>query len=284
MSRRPSMPWQYSEEYYREYTRTTWNESADAYSAVLARLEPFRTDLLAQLKARRGEQVLDLGTGPGEPALTIAGQVGPEGGVVGVDLSGRMVELARDSARKRGLTNIRFEAMDCADLKLPDASFDAATCCFGFQIFTDPEKAAREARRVLRPDGRICMTVWSTAKRVPFIDVLIGPMLEHAEPDESGYLPTPYETGGPGEMVAFLHSAGFHDGTEQRVEYAMAFENPDDYLRVVLRGTPIGHSLQEEAPEVQEAVLKQTRANLEKWRTPRGLSLPAEALIVTARC
>jgi SAM-dependent methyltransferase len=277
------MTWKYSEEYYREYTRTTWNESAEAYVALMRSLEPFRADVLTRLRARPGETILDLGTGPGEPAMTIAQNIRPTGRVTGVDLSENMITIARKVARARGIGNADFQTMDCSALTLPDSSYDAAVCCFGFQIFTDPEKAAREAHRVLKPHGRICVGVWSTGDRVPFLHAIVGPMLEHAEPDETGYIPTPYETGGPGEMVAFLEAAGFRDGQEIRVEHSVTFDSPEDYLRALLKATPIGHSLSEEDSKTQEEVLRKTRENLKQWTAPPGLSLPAECVIVSAR-
>jgi SAM-dependent methyltransferase len=279
----PIMPWKYTDDYYREYTRTTWNESAEAYVDLMRQIEPFRSDLVDSLAARPGERILDLGTGPGEPAMTVGRQVGPTGHVIGVDLSERMVDLAQQVARERGLGNVEFRVMDCAELAFPDASFDAAVSNFGFQIFTDPERAAHEAHRVLKKDGRIAVCVWSTADRVPLLHAIIGPMLEHAEPDESGYLPTPYETGGPGEMVAFLTEAGFAGATEHRVEHSIHVRDEDAYLQLILKGTPVGHSLLEENPEVQAEVLRKTRENLQRWRTDRGLSIPGECVVVTAR-
>ncbi len=277
------MPWEYSEEYYTEYTRTTWNESATAYVDLMRSLEPFRSDVLSRLDPRPGEHILDLGTGPGEPALTIARAVGPSGRVTGVDLSENMVKIAGRVGRSRGLDNAEFQVMDCSALSYPESTFDAAICCFGFQIFTNPEKAAVEAFRVLKPKGRIFTTVWSTGNNVPWLDVIIGPMLEHAEPDETGYLPTPYETGGPGEMVAFLEAAGFRSAAEHRVTHMMRYDNADAYLNSILKATPIGHSLSEESPEVQEEVLQKTRANLLKWTAPDGILLPAECVITGAR-
>ena len=277
------MPWKYTEEYYREYTRVTWNESAEAYVGLLRNLEPFRSDLVGRLAPEAGERILDMGTGPGEPAITIARQVEPGGHVTGIDLSENMVSIAQRVARARGLENVDFRAMDCGDLEFPNESFDAVISSFGFQIFTDPERAAREALRVLRPHGRIAVSVWSTGDKVPWIHAIIGPMLDHAEPDETGYIPTPYETGGPGEMVTFLESAGFQNAVEERREYALKFENEEAYLHSLLRATPIGHSLSEEPEDVQKEVLRKTRENLARWKTPEGLSIPGEGVIVVAR-
>jgi SAM-dependent methyltransferase len=277
------MPWQYTDEYYREYTRTTWNESAEAYVDLMRVLEPFRSDLVDRLDPQPGESVLDLGTGPGEPAMTIARRVGGSGNVVGVDLSENMVSIANRVAAARGQGNVKFEAMDCSSLTFPAARFDAAVSSFGFQIFTDPEKAAREAHRVVRPGGRICVSVWSTGDRVPFLDAIIGPMLKHAEPDDTGYIPTPYETGGPGEMVAFLEAAGFRSAKEAHVRHTLRFPDADAYLRSLLDATPIGHSLHEEPPETQAEILKETRSNLARWQAAEGIELPAEVVIVDAK-
>ncbi|HXY47480.1 MAG TPA: methyltransferase domain-containing protein [Thermoplasmata archaeon] len=277
------VPWKYTEEYYREYTRTTWNESAEAYVRFMALLAPFRSALVEALASQPGERVLDLGTGPGEPALTIARRVGPTGDVLGIDLSEKMVALAGRNAREREIRNVEFRTMDCAKLELKDGSFDAVVSNFGFQIFTDPEAAAREAHRVLAPHGRIAVTVWPSGDRVPFLHAIVGPMLSHAEPDETGYIPTPYETGGPGEMIAFLSSAGFRDGEERRVSTTVHLPDADAYLDTVLKGTPLGHSLSEETAEVQREVLRDTRERLAQYTTGDGVTLPAECVLVTAR-
>ncbi|MGI0149996.1 MAG: class I SAM-dependent methyltransferase, partial [Thermoplasmata archaeon] len=176
-------PWKYSDDSYRDYTRKTWDESSDTYTKLLRNLEPYGFDLLARVDPKVRERCLDIATGPGEPAMSIARMVGPEGRVTGIDLSEKMVRLATRRAKERRIPNVEFRVMDAEKMDFPDEAFDLITSRFGFQIFTNPEGVAREARRVLAPRGRIGVTVWSTAEKATAIDSVVGPTLEFAEPD-----------------------------------------------------------------------------------------------------
>lgn len=277
------MPWKYTDEYYQDYTRKTWNATAKPYLGFMHRLRPFHDELVRRLRPAKGERILDMACGPGEPALTIAGVVGATGRVLGVDLSERMVALAKRLAREKAMATVDYRVMNCEKLALPAASFDAVVSAFGFQIFTDPEEAAREACRVVKPGGRIACCIWSTGDRVPCLHAVVGPMLEHAEPDETGYIPSPYEIGGKGEMVRFLQKSGFRNAAEGRRTQEFRFRDAEEYLDVLLRGTPIGHSLSEETRAVQREVLNATRAHLADWTGPEGIAIPGECVFVTAR-
>lgn len=250
---------------------------------MLRLFEPYGFDLVNLLAPRVRERVLDLATGPGEPAMSIARMVGADGEVVGIDLSEAMVAVASRIAKERRIPNVRFEVMDAEHLGFPEGTFDAVTSRFGFQIFTNPEAVAREVHRVLKPNGRIAVSVWSTAEKATALHLLMGPMLEHAEPDEHGYLPSPYELGGPGELAAFLQDAGFHEAQEVRRTHALHFRDAAEYFAMMLDGTPLGHSLREEEPRVQEQVLAKTRENLKAWTTRMGIDVPCECVVVTAR-
>src|SRR6266852_7902796 len=93
----PAMP---SDDSERESTRRAWNESAESYRRAMRFFEPYGFDLLARVNPKIRESALDLATGLGEPAMSIARMVGPDGRVVGIDLSERMVDLATRIAKE----------------------------------------------------------------------------------------------------------------------------------------------------------------------------------------
>jgi len=275
------MSWKYTDDYYKNYTRETWDECAEKYVPILQQLIPYHRKMLELLKPLPKEVALDVCTGPGELALTIASMVGSGGRVVGIDLSSNMTETARKNAAKRNLSNVEFVTMDAEKLEFPPERFDLAVSCFGFQIVTDPVAAAKGIYRVLKPGGRGGFTVWSTADKAPAIDVIIAPMLEHATPDDDGYLPTPYELGGRGELAGMLEKIGFQ-ARENLVTGTWTAPSADLYLKMIMEGTPLGHSLSEEDKEVQETVLAKTKTNIAKFASSAGVSIPCECVIVDA--
>src|SRR3989454_5871422 len=133
-----------SDESYRESSRTAWNASGEKYLKLLRIFEPYGFDLLARLNPKIRESALDLATGPGEPAMSIARMVGPDGRVVGIDLSKQMVQLATRIAKERRVPGVTLLAMDGEELDFPDQSFDYVASRFGFEIFANPGTVAKE--------------------------------------------------------------------------------------------------------------------------------------------
>ena len=114
-----------------------------------------RMRALDLLEARPGMRILDLACGPGTLSRRLAAAVSPGGEVRGVDLAPGMIELAQGLR----LPSTRFELMDMEHLAIDDRSFDAAICGHGFQYASDLLRALSEARRVLRPAGRLAASV-----------------------------------------------------------------------------------------------------------------------------
>lgn len=110
-----------------------------------------RRRVLTLLKLRPGENVLDIGAGPGFLADEIAEEVGASGRVVGVDLSPAMLGLARHRCARR--SNVSFQEADVVDLPFLASTFDAAVASQVYEYVSDIPVALRELYRVLRPGG-----------------------------------------------------------------------------------------------------------------------------------
>jgi SAM-dependent methyltransferase len=88
-------------------------------------------------------------------ACWIAEQVGPAGSVIGIDNSPDQIELARQQAKSRGLTNVEFQLADAYSPRLPEASFDLACCRLVLMHLTQPVDALRAMRSLVKPGGTV---------------------------------------------------------------------------------------------------------------------------------
>jgi len=107
-----------------------------------------------------GANVLDVGCGTGASALPAAQAVGPDGRVLGVDLSARLLEHARTKATAYGLKNVEFRLADMTALGFPDDHFDAVISVFSIFFVPDMEGLVRELWRMVRPGGKLAVTTW----------------------------------------------------------------------------------------------------------------------------
>ncbi|MES3014338.1 MAG: methyltransferase domain-containing protein, partial [Pseudomonadota bacterium] len=150
----------------RRVQRYGWDLAAPGYEALWqAPLAAVQQALLARAAFAPGERVLDVACGTGLVTFQAAQAVGARGAVLGVDLSGAMVEAAQRRAAAPGAPTARIARMDAEQLDLPDAGFDVALCALGLMYLPEPERALREMRRVLRPGGRLVVAVWGERAR-----------------------------------------------------------------------------------------------------------------------
>src|SRR5882724_10386274 len=166
--------------------------------------------------------VLDIATGPGEPALTIAALVGPEGRVFGIDPVSEMVEAARRATDHLGFRNAQFDVASADRLPFPSDTFDAVVSRFGVMFFPSPVDAVREMLRVLKPGKKLALAVWHSSERNPF-----GYTLSRVfERFVDSPLPVPdaldaYRFATPGKLRDVLLEAGAIAPCERLLQFAI---------------------------------------------------------------
>lgn len=144
----------------KEQAKSTYDRMSRWYD-VFARVEerPHST-ALQRLGVKTGERVLEIGFGTGRGLLALARSVGPAGRVYGVDLSEGMRRVSQERVERTGLSDrVELQCGDATDLHFPTDFFDAVFMSFTLELFDTPDIPAvlGEARRVLRPGGRICV-------------------------------------------------------------------------------------------------------------------------------
>jgi SAM-dependent methyltransferase len=112
----------------------------------------------ALIDLRRGETVLDLGSGGGIDVLLSAKRVGPGGKVYGLDMTDEMLALARENQLKAGATNVEFLKGEIEHIPLPDESVDVIISNCVINLSADKDRVLAEAFRVLRPGGRFAVS------------------------------------------------------------------------------------------------------------------------------
>lgn len=156
---------------------------------------------LAYAKARSGESVLDLGSGAGIDCFLAAREVGPEGRVIGVDMTPAMIERARANAAKGDYPNVEFRLGEIEHLPVADAAVDLIISNCVVNLSPDKPQVFREALRVLKPGGRMLVSDL----------VLTRPLSPELQQNVDLYVGCVAGASLRDDYLAAMRDAGFHD-------------------------------------------------------------------------
>jgi ubiquinone/menaquinone biosynthesis C-methylase UbiE len=204
-----------------------WSETAKYWTrhrnTIRTMFAPLTRALIEQTGIVQGQSVLDVAGGAGEPSLTIAETVGPQGSVMCTDPIAEMIAAAEVDARDRGLTNVQFRQCGADPLPFGDDEFDVVVSRLGAMFFPDPLAALKEMLRVIKPGGRVGLVVWHKSEANPFCYLITDVVSRHvASPPADPNAPNAFRFAEEGKLAGILRDAGATDVVERVVKFDLA--------------------------------------------------------------
>ena len=268
--------------YWNEVGGPTW---ARLHARTESQLAVFGRLAMERAKVTDSARVLDVGCGAGATTIALGGLVGPAGHVLGVDVSGPMLDVARQAAA--GLAQVAFTQADAASGGLPEGAFDLVFSRFGVMFFADPTAAFTELARALRPGGRLCFVCWRAAEHNPWMTVPLAAVAAHVplaplDPEAPG----PLAFADAARVTRILTGAGFLDvaleprDERTRLGGAATVDEAVDFLTQI---GPAARALRDAPAEAVALARAALRASLSPYAGPDGVTLQGGVWIVTAR-
>ena len=253
-----------------------WRENAAYLDARGAGMTARMFELAA---LRPGDRVLELACGPGSVGLAAAELVAPDGEVVMSDFVPEMTAIAQ--ARVDGTPNVSTRILDLEEIDEPDGAFDVVLCRDALMLATDPVRAAREIRRVLRPGGRAAVAVWGPRARNPWLGLIFDVVSEQLGTQmPAPGVPNAFSLDDPERLAGVLSRGGLVDVSVDEVHVLQVVASPEEWWT---RSSSLAGSLAERLATLSDSDLRALHARavraVSPYRTDAGLEFPGVALV-----
>jgi ubiquinone/menaquinone biosynthesis C-methylase UbiE len=273
---------------HKEVVRAEWTAAAPfwkKWNQKLATQSRAATELVvkgADLSA--GMRVLDLASGTGEPALSLAKALGSGGRVVATDLVPGMLEAVREKACSQSLTQMEFQVADAEQLPFANGEFDRVTCRFGIMFFPDVQQALREIRRVLKPGGRVSFATWGSLAENPLFSTALGPFLKRLNvPPPPLDAPHIFRFADETKLARTLMTAGFAGVQTSKAQVAWPWPGPPEEAWESMQelAAPFRKLIAAMPSEQMETVVGEVMAGMRRFYDGKSVNFPATVVMVT---
>jgi len=264
---------------FNRFEAAAWEQRSEGYHNFFA---PITTQVIEPLLdaacVERGTRVLDAATGPGYVAAACAVR-GAD--VLGVDVAAEMVSLAR-----RLRPEIEFQQADAEQLPFADGSFDAVVANFLIPHVGRPERVAAELVRVLRPGGKLALSMWDAPGRARLLGVLVDAAAEAGAQPTADIPPGPpfFRFSEEAELVRLLDGAGLSDVAVRTVAFTHRVASADALWQGLMGGTVRIRALVLAQPQAEQARIRTAFDRLVRVHaTEDGLELPVSVKVASGR-
>lgn len=273
-------------EYWNGEAGERWAQQDGLMAALLA---PVATALLdhADLSGRR--RAIDVGCGGGSQSLLLAERLGPQASVLGVDISGPLLRVARERAAgaAAGRATLDFLQADASSHGFEAGSFDLLFSRFGVMFFEDPAAAFGNLRSAMAPGGRLAFACWQALRENPWTWLSVQAALRFVPPPEPAdpHAPGPFAFADSARVDSILAAAGFEDIAITPRPVMLRWSSADsleDNVADMLRIGPVSRLLQDADDDVRKRVKAATAEAMEPFYDGEALNLAGSTWLVTA--
>ncbi|MBV9950171.1 MAG: class I SAM-dependent methyltransferase [Myxococcales bacterium] len=240
-------------------------------------------DLLVEAVRPGSGRVLDIGCGTGSTTLAIARRLGAGGRVVGIDISGPMIDAARVRADRDGSTAM-FVCGDAQTHAFESANFDVVLSRFGVMFFDDPAQAFANLRRAASDRAEMRFVAWRTAEENPFMTTAeraSAPLLPNI-PTRPPDAPGQFSFADPQRVQRILEESGWTRAEVHPVDVACSFPE-EELVRWITRLGPLGRVLHEADDRTRARVVETVRPEFEPYVHGREVRFTAACWLVLAQ-
>lgn len=209
--------------------------------------EPYAVDLAGRVARHAPREVLEIAAGTGVVTRQLARVLPAVSRITATDLNAPMIQ----EAQARGTeVPVKWRAADATDLPFDDACFDAVACQFGVMFFPDKARAFAEARRVLRPGGRLFFNAWDAIGHNEFADVVTQALARLFPDDPPRFMArVPHGYADPGVVRRDLAAGGFAGDVQVEVVTASSrAASARDAAIAFCQGTPLRNEIEARRP------------------------------------
>lgn len=266
-------------------TSTQWQlarDAAERYERILvpAILGPAARALVEWSGLRAGEAVLDVGCGTGAAARLAAEKVGRSGRVAGVDVNAGMIDVAKSLVPVQGAAIEWFEN-SAYQLPFVEGDFDVALCAQTLQFLEDRPRALAEMYRILKPAGRVAVSLWCHIRENPYFHELVQAVTKHIGAEVAVGLNAAFSLSDLETIRALLTGAGFKNVRATVKQLDLELPELPDFVPRHVSATPMSAGFRAASEEARRAVVNEVSEQLLRYQMDQGIRVPFRTHLVT---